>query len=102
MQDRSSFDVAFEDPGRRVRLMQDEVALADGVCWGPCRAEPVGVRIGGGLGDGVEGEEVQGLHGAVMHRRHAQRTSLAVAFGNIHASPAGGDDSPGVAKRCEP
>ena len=70
------------------------IALPHGVGGGSFLPEPVGVRVGSRLGDGVQGEQVEGLHRSVPHRRDAEGTPLAVALRDVHPPQRSGAVAP--------
>ena len=65
---------------------QHEEALPNGVCRASARTKAVGVFVRGGLGDGFQRQQMQCLHGAVFHRRDAQRPQLSVGLRNVDTS----------------
>ena len=83
---RSKHDLMSPSKTHRRRALagQDDVALHHRIGGGSFLPEPVGVRVGGRLGDGVQGEQVEGLHGPVPHRRDAEGAHLAVALRDVH------------------
>lgn len=69
-------DVAFEDPigtvaATALRPPKHFVTFIQGIRTAPFQPKAIGVAIGQGFGDGVEAEQVQGLHGTIGHRRNA-------------------------------
>ena len=82
----ASLDVPFQDPLGPSGGGHHEMYLGHGVLTRPSDSEPVGVRVGRRLLDGVQGQRVQRLHGAVVHGRDGQRTLLSVPLGDVHAS----------------
>src|SRR5208337_3181497 len=73
-------DVSLEDPAGTAPVAQDDVALLDGVCRRSFLPEPVRVRVGHRLRDGIKGLQVERLHRPISHRGNPQRTHLAVLF----------------------
>src|ERR671931_1773658 len=65
-------DVALQNPLWRVLPGEHVEALLDGIRGRTLGAEAVGVWIAQSLRDGVQGEQVEGLHGPVMHRGDRQ------------------------------
>ena len=59
---------------------QRQEALPDGVRRASARSKAIGVFVRGGFRDGHQRQQMQCLHGAVCHRRNAQRSQLAVGF----------------------
>src|ERR1035438_9573426 len=81
----AAFDVAFQHPLRRASPAQCVETLLECVGSGAFRAEAVGVGIGGSLRNGFQCQQIQCLHGAVFHRRDAERSLFSIGFGDINA-----------------
>jgi hypothetical protein len=45
--------------------------------------KPVGVRVRQRLGDGVQTQQLQGLHRPIPHRRNPQAAEFAIRFSDI-------------------
>ncbi len=73
-----AFDIHLQNPFRAFLLGQNGKALLCRIRSGPPRPEAVGISIRTGFCNGVERQFVKRLHGAVLHRRNAEGTSLAV------------------------
>src|SRR5262249_39370387 len=80
-------DVALQNPVRRMLPRESVEALFDGIRCGTLGAEAIGIRIAQSLRDGIQGQQVQGLHGAVMHRGDRQRALAvrAIVLRNVDA-----------------
>ena len=52
-------DVSLEDPAGTAPVAQDDVALLDGVCRRSFLPEPLRVRVGHRLRDGIKGLQVE-------------------------------------------
>src|SRR5256886_5171119 len=83
-------DVALQDPWSRSLAGKDDIALHHRIGGGSFLPEPVGVRVGSHLGDGVEGEQIEGLHRSIPHCRDAEGTLLAVTLRNEHPTQRSG------------
>src|SRR5712692_1127268 len=83
-------DVALQDPLSRSLPGKDDRALHHRIGGGSFLPEPVGVRVGSCLGDGVQGEQVEGLHRSIPHCRDAEGTLLAVTLRNEHPTQRSG------------
>jgi len=81
----AGFDVAFEYPLRAVASDQHVIALFHCVRARSFRSEPIRVRVGEVLRDGVQGQQVKRLHGSVLHRGDAQGAQLPVRFGDVYS-----------------
>ena len=73
-------NVALQHPRRTVLLGQHEETLPNSVSRASARTKAVGVFVRSGLGDGCQRQQIQRLHGAVLHRRDAQRAQLPVGL----------------------
>jgi site-specific DNA recombinase len=67
-------DISLEDPAGTAPVAQDDVALIDGVGRRSFLPEPVRVRVGRRLRDGIECLQVERLHRAIFHRGDAHST----------------------------
>ena len=56
--------------------LEDLVAFVQGIGTAAFRPKAVGMAVGEGFRDGIEAEQVQGLHGPIGHRGDAQGASL--------------------------
>src|SRR5262249_32604186 len=81
---KAGFDVSFKDPIGTVGTLKDLVTLVQGIRTAPLQPKAIGVAVGLGFRDGIEAEQVEGLHGSVGHRGNAERSPFAVALGNVH------------------
>src|SRR5271165_4226002 len=61
------------------------MAPSEGVSRRSSRSKAVGAVVPSGFGDGVEGQEVESLHGPVSHTRNTKGSQFSRVFGNIHA-----------------
>ena len=61
-------------------------ASFDSVGCGSSRSKAVGAFVPRGLGDGFESQQVECLHGSVIHRRDTQGSQLTRALGDIYSS----------------
>src|SRR5262245_26959061 len=82
---KATLDVAFENPLRRCSTRENVTALFNRVGHRPGFPKAIGVRITGRFGDGFEGQQVQRLMRAILHRRYSERTQFSVPFGNESA-----------------
>ena len=80
----AAFDVAFEDPLRRVVSGQHDETLPDGVGAAAAFPESVGVPVGAGFRDGLQGEHVQGLLSTIQQGWNAQRPEFSVFLLNVN------------------
>src|SRR6266404_2369307 len=60
-------------------------ALLNGIRSRPAFPERIRVRVGCGLRDWVEAEQIKRLHGPVLHHGNPKRAQLPVGFGNIRS-----------------
>ena len=72
-------NIAFQNPVRSAVSTEHIEALFDRVGGGTMGAEAIGMRIGSGLRDRFEGQQMQSLLSPVDHRRNSERPSR-VAF----------------------
>jgi hypothetical protein len=79
-------NISLEDPAGTAPVAQDDVALIDGVCRRSFLPEPVRVRVGRRLRDGIERQQVERLHCPISHRGNPERTLLAVLLRYVQAS----------------
>ncbi len=85
---KTSTNVAFQHPlGMGVTAApQCEEAVSNGIRRTAFRPEAVGAFVRRGFRDGQQRQQMQCLHGAVCHRRDAQRSQLPVGFRNVDSS----------------
>src|SRR6516164_4772607 len=67
-------DIALEDPLGRCSQRQHPMALIDGVSRRSFQAEAIRVWLGQGFRDRIKGQQVERLHGSVLHTRNAHST----------------------------
>ena len=65
-------DVALQNPLRRMLPCENIEALLDGIRRGTLGAEAIGIRIAQCLRDGIKREQIENLHGSVIHRGNRQ------------------------------
>ena len=80
---KAGFDIAFQDPAWTMGTSQDLVTFIQGIGTASFQPKAIGMAVGQGFRDGIEAEQVEGLHGSVGHGGDPQRTLLAVALGNV-------------------
>jgi Recombinase/Recombinase zinc beta ribbon domain len=80
-------DIPFEQVGRRPGSTQHPEALVDGVRGAPPDAKPIRVAVGAHLGEGVQGKQIDRLHGPIAHGDDAQGAPFPVPLGDV--DPAG-------------
>ena len=68
------FDIAFEDPLSTVLSGKDRKTLLNGICWGSFLAESIGIGVTDHFCNGVQSQQVQSLHGSVLHARQTRST----------------------------
>jgi hypothetical protein len=90
----AGFDVSFQYPLRPGAVREHHGTLLHCVGTVTFLPKPVGVWGGGRFGDGVQGMQIQRLHGSVLHRRDTQRTLFPVCFRNVHSPQWKGFVSP--------
>ena len=83
---KASFDVSLHYPLRRASHAQSFEALLNSVMARPFLPETEGVVVGGRFGDRFKRQQIQRLHGSVLHRRNTEWTSLTVCFRDIDPS----------------
>ena len=65
---KAGFDVAFEDPASRPWwTSEDLVTLIQGIGTAALQPKAIGMAVGQRFRDGIETEQVEGLHGAIGH-----------------------------------
>jgi hypothetical protein len=64
---KASFDIPFENPLRAVSITQQTVGLCEGIGTAALQAKAIGMAVGLGFRDGIEAEQVEGLHGSIGH-----------------------------------
>jgi hypothetical protein len=82
----AGLDVPFQYPLRSGAVREHRCALLHGISTTPFLPKPVRVWVGERFGDGVQGLQVQRLHGSVLHRRDTEWAFLSVGFWDIHPS----------------
>jgi hypothetical protein len=80
----AALDVAFQNP-LRAAGSQCQEALLDGIGAGPLLPKPVRVSVRFGLHDGVDSQQVERLHGSVLHRGDAERAHFAIRLQDVDA-----------------
>jgi hypothetical protein len=60
------------------------MGLCEGIGTAALQAKAIRVTIGLGFRDGIEAQQVEGLHGSIGHGRNSKTAAFAVAFGNVH------------------
>src|SRR5215510_10632650 len=82
---KAGTDVALEDPLGRCSQRQHPMALIDGVGRRSFQAEAIRVWLGQGFRDRIKGQQVERLHGSVLHTRNREGAFAGtVAFRDIH------------------
>ena len=81
---KAGFDIPLQDPARTGWTPEDLVAFVQGIGAAALRPKAVGMAVGEGLRDGIEAEQVEGLHGPIGHGGDPEATSLSVALGDVH------------------
>src|SRR5437764_13117369 len=81
---KASFDIPFENPLRTVPITQQNMGLCEGIGTAALQAKAIRMAVGLGFRDGIEAQQVEGLHGSIGHGRNSQTAAFAVAFGNVH------------------
>ena len=64
------FDIPLQDPARTGRTPKDLVTLIQGIGTAAFQSKAVGMAVGEGLCDGIEAQQVEGLHGPIGHGRN--------------------------------
>ena len=64
---KASFDVTLEDPLGTVLTSQQDMGLCHGIGAGAFSPKAIGMAVGLRFRDGIEAEQVKGLHGSVGH-----------------------------------
>ncbi len=77
-------DVTFQHPGRAVFLTQHTETLLDGVGGRAFRPKTAGIGIGGRLRDRKQRQQIQRLHGTVLHRGDSQRSQLSIGLRDVN------------------
>jgi site-specific DNA recombinase len=62
---KACFDIPLQDPTRTGWTPEDLVAFIQGIGAAAFQPKAVGMAVGQGLRDGIEAEQVQGLHGSI-------------------------------------
>src|SRR6266446_1264326 len=84
---KAGADIPFQDPWSRLLQGQDGMTLSESIGWGALSTEAVRVGLRLGLRNRIERQQRAGLHGAVVHTRHRERTCpCAAAFGESHTA----------------
>ena len=107
---KASFDVPLENPLWTVSIADQDTNLVESVRTAAFQSKAIGVAVGLGFRDGIEAEQVQGLHGSIGHGRNPETAQLAVALGNVHPAerlrlvtvPTQGAESGRLGFRCVP
>ena len=82
-------------------MSQNDMHLFQRIGTAAFTAEAVGIGVRCGFQDGIQAEQIQGLHGPVGHGGNAQRSDFAVtAFRDIHAAQRLGVVA-GARRRCQ-
>jgi hypothetical protein len=66
---KASFDIPFENPLGAVSITQQTMGLCEGIGTAAFQSKAIRMAIGLGFRDGVEAEQVEGLHGSIGHGR---------------------------------
>ena len=64
---KACFDIPFQNPFRTGGIPQDLVTLIQGIGTAPFQPKAIGVTVGLSFRDGIETEQVEGLHGPIGH-----------------------------------
>ena len=107
---KASFDITFENPFGIVPMTQQVMGLSHRISTAAFPPKAVGVAVGSRFRDGIEAEQVEGLHGSIGHGGNPEAASLAVALGNVHPAerlrsvtvPTQGAESGRLGFRCVP
>ena len=68
---KAGFDITFENPFGTVPMAQHDVSLSQGIGTAAFSPKAIGMAVGMGFRDGIEAEQVEGLHGSIGHRGDA-------------------------------
>jgi hypothetical protein len=81
---------------------QDREALPNGIRRGSLGAESIGVRIALRFRNGIESQQVQSLHGSILHRgnRKGAKASRTAVLRNVDAPKRLGSVTP-VPQGCD-
>src|SRR5262245_43924494 len=83
---QAGFDVPFQYPLWSGAIRQHCLTLFHCICAASFLPKPVRVRIGLRFCNGVQGLQIQRLHGPVLHCRDTPRAFFPVRFRDIHPS----------------
>jgi hypothetical protein len=64
---KAGFDIPLQDPARTGRTPEDLVAFIQGIGTAAFQSKAVGMAVGQGLRDGIEAEQIEGLHRSIGH-----------------------------------
>lgn len=82
----AGFNVSFQYPRWAGASGQCVIALCHGIGAASFLAESIRIGVRVGFRDGIKGQQVQRLHGSVLHRGDTERAFLPVRFGDVHSS----------------
>ena len=107
---KASFDVPFENPLWTVPMTQQDMGLSQGIGTATFPPKAIGMAVGLRFRDGIEAEQVEGLHGSIGHRGNPEAAPFAVALGDVHPAerlrsitvPTQGAESGRLGLRCVP
>ena len=110
MRSRAGFDITLEDPFRTVAMAQHDMSLCQSIRTTTLPSKAIGMAVGLRFRDGIEAEQVQGLHGPIGHDGNPEAAPLAVALGDVHPAersrsvtvPAQGAEGGRLGLRCVP
>src|SRR5262249_32106879 len=81
---QAGFDIAFENPFGIVPMTQQVMGLSHRIGTAALTPKAIGVAVGLRFRDGIEAEQVQGLHGSIGHGGNPEASPLIVALGDVH------------------
>jgi hypothetical protein len=81
---KASFDVPFENPLWTVPMAQQGMDLVQGIGTAAFQSKAIGMAVGLRFRDGIESEQVEGLHRPVGHRGNPEAAQFAVALRYVH------------------
>src|SRR5271170_2518333 len=96
----AGLDIRVKDGLGRVLLPKHAEALSQGVRRRAVCPEPIRVGIRAHLRDGLQRQQVKGLHGAVAHRRNTQGPQLAVLLRDVDPPESLGMVAPSLQRPC--
>jgi hypothetical protein len=88
---KTATDVALKNPPCAVLFGQRAEALLDGVSGRAFRSKTLGVEIGSSLRDREQRQQIECLHGAVLHRGDSQRSQLPIGLREIDTAAVAAD-----------